>query len=229
MRKSLVTWVALLVIMATVLSACGGDNTPTPAPAPTATTAAAAGGSATSTTAPSSNTAPTATTASGSSGSSGGQLPRNETLYVAGFQWQPPTNFNPLNNNPDWPSQGGFAELYETLFVYNQLSGNLDPLLAKDLKVSSDGATMDFALQNGTKWQDGQDLTTDDVLYSYNLAKTQPDVNYNTLFNYIDSITATSKDGMEIKLKTSALNPGFVKNFLTTIRILPKQIGRAYV
>jgi peptide/nickel transport system substrate-binding protein len=223
MRKSLVTWVALLVILATVLSACGGDNTPTPAPAPTATTAAAAGGSATSTTAPSSNTAPTATTASGSSGSSGGQLPRNETLYVAGFQWQPPTNFNPINNNPDWPSQGGFAELYETLFVYNQLSGKLDPLLAKDLKVSSDGSTMDFSLQNGTKWQDGQDLTTDDVLYSYNLAKTQPDVNYNTLFNYIDSITATSKDGMEIKLK-QPLNPGFVENFLTTIRILPKHI-----
>jgi len=220
MRKSRVTWVALLLILATVLSACGGDNTPTPAPAATATTAAAG---APATTAPAAaTTAPTAAT----SGSSG-QLPRNETLYVAGFQWQPPTNFNPINSNPDWPSQGGFAELYETLFVYNQLNGNLDPLLAKTLTTSADGATMDITMQDGTKWQDGTPLTVDDVLYSYNLAKTQSDVNYNTLFDYVDSITSTGANTLQIKLKQSALNPGFVKNFLTTIRILPKHIWQA--
>ena len=196
-----------------LLAACG-DNTATPA---TGTTTTAA----TSTTA-----AGTAATTAASTGTAPSQLPRNQTLYVGGFQWQPPVNFNILNNNPDWPSQGGFMEIYEALFAYNQLSGNLDPLLAKELK-TPDAGTMSITLQDGTMWHDGQALTSADVVYTYELAKSQSDVNYSTLFNYITSITATGDRSLEIKLNQSALNPGIVKNYLTTIRILPKHIWQA--
>jgi peptide/nickel transport system substrate-binding protein len=201
-----------------LLAACG-DNTPTPATS-NATTAAATTSSSSTTTAAAAGT--TAAAASGS-GAAPAQLPRNQTLYVGGFQWQPPVNFNILNNNPDWPSQGGFMEIYEALFAYNQLSGNLDPLLAKSL-ATPDQTTMDITLQDGTKWQDGQPLTPDDVVYTYGLAKTQSDVSYSNLFDYISSITATGDRTLEIKLNPSSINPGFVKNFLTTIRILPKHI-----
>lgn len=201
MRKYFPVWLAVMLITALLLSSCG-DNTATP-----------------STGAPTTAASTTAAT----SGAAPSQLPRNETLYVGGFQWQPPVNFNILNNNPDWPSQGGFMEIYEALFAYNQLSGNLDPLLAKELKTPDTG-TMDITLQTGTKWQDGQDLTPADVVYTYELAKTQTDVNYSTLFNYITSITATGDRTLQIKLNTTALNPGIVKNYLTTIRILPKHI-----
>jgi peptide/nickel transport system substrate-binding protein len=151
------------------------------------------------------------------------QLARNETLYVAGFEWQTPSNFNPLNGNPDWPSQGEFAEIYETLFAYNQLSNSLDPLLAKELKVV-DQTTMQITLQDGTKWQDGEALTPDDVVYSFGLAKTQPDINYSTLFDYISEVTATGDRTVQIKLNPKQINPGFVKNYLRSIRILPKHI-----
>src|SRR5713226_4964199 len=73
------------------------------------------------------------------------QLARNETLYVAGFQWSTPANFNILNGNPDWPSQGGYEEIYESLFAYNQLKNSLDPMLAKDLKIV-DATTMQVTL-----------------------------------------------------------------------------------
>jgi peptide/nickel transport system substrate-binding protein len=208
------SWIAILALLLPLLAACGTDN-----PTATAVPVAPAATNTTGTTAP---PAATDTTAPASTGGAPQQLPRNETLYIAGFQWQPPTNFNPLNGNPDWPSQGGFMETYEALFAYNQLTGNLDPLLAKDLK-SPDASTMDITLQDGTKWQDGQALTPDDVVYTYGLAKSQSDINYSTLFNYITSITATGDRTLEIKLNTP-LNPGFVKNFLTTIRILPKHI-----
>lgn len=155
-------------------------------------------------------------------------ITRNETLYVGGFQWQPPVNFNILNNNPDWPnqSQNVFFHIYESLFAYNQLSGNLDPLLAKELK-TPDATTMVVTLQDGTTWQDGQPLTPADVVYTYGLAKTQTDINYNTLFNYITSITATGDRTLEIKLNPNSLNPGIVKNYLTFIRILPQHIWQA--
>src|SRR5712692_6632860 len=151
------------------------------------------------------------------------QLARNETLYVAGFEWMTPSNFNPLNGNRDWPAGGNYEELYESLFAYNQLKNSLDPMLAKDLKIV-DATTMQVTLQDGTKWQDGQPLTTDDVIYSFGLAKTQSDINYSTLFNYISDITATGDRTLQIKLNPKQINPGFVKNFLRTIRILPKPV-----
>src|SRR5581483_1600694 len=151
------------------------------------------------------------------------QLPRNETLYVAGFQWQSPGNWNPLNNNPDWPNRGNSTALWEALFAWNQITGNLDPALAKELKVV-DQTTMQVTLQDGTKWQDGQPLTTDDVIYTYNLAKTNSDIYYNTLFDYTTEIKATGDRTLEIKLNPKQLNPGIVKDYLWTIYILPKHI-----
>lgn len=154
------------------------------------------------------------------------QLARNQTLYVAGFEWQTPSNFNILNGNPDWPSQNNFEEIYESLFAYNQLKNSLDPMLAKDLKIV-DATTMQVTLQDGTKWQDGQPLTTDDVIYTYNLAKSQSDLNYSTLFDYISDISATGDRTLQIKLNPKQINPGFVKNYLRQIRILPKHIWQA--
>src|SRR5579859_6506790 len=88
-------------------------------------------------------------------GAQSSELPRNQTLYIAGLQWQTPVNFNPLNNNPDWPASSQRNLLFETLFAYNQVTGNLDPILGKSLKWA-DKTTLDITLQDGTMWQDGQ-------------------------------------------------------------------------
>ena len=79
-------------------------------------------------------------------------------------------------------------------------------------------------MQDGTAWSDGQPLTTDDVIYSYELAKTNADLRYSTLYDYITSITATGDRALEVKLNPERLNPGMVKNFLTDIRIIPQHI-----
>jgi peptide/nickel transport system substrate-binding protein len=44
------------------------------------------------------------------------ETPRNETLYVNGLQWGPPTNFNLLSGNPAFPVNYGNSRelLYET-------------------------------------------------------------------------------------------------------------------
>ncbi len=50
--------------------------------------------------------------------------PRNETLYVGGFDWAPPTTFNPLDPDPNFPADGNIRLMYESLLAYNQLTGN---------------------------------------------------------------------------------------------------------
>src|SRR5689334_13806822 len=122
---------SVVALLGLILAACGGVATP-PANQPAAPTTA--------------------------QGAAPGQLPRNATLYVAGFQWGPHTTFNPLNSSPTWPSSGQQELLYESLFAFNLLSGELEPLLAKELTFS-DQTTAQITLQDGTAWQDGKPLT----------------------------------------------------------------------
>ncbi len=199
----------VLILLSMVLGACQGAAT-TVAPQPTAVPQA--------TTGPVPTTAPQPTTAPAT-----GELPRDQTLYIAGLQWQAPKNFNPLSGNPDWPGMGNHLLTYETLFAFNQLTGGLDPLLAKEMKWP-DPQTVVVTLQPGTMWQDGKPLTTDDVIYTYELAKTNTDINYSTLYDYITSITATGDRELTVKLNPTQVNPGMVKRWFTAIKILPKHI-----
>ena len=154
------------------------------------------------------------------------QLPRNQTLYIAGIQWDTPTNFNPLNGGAAWPCGGNLLLTYETLFAYNQLTGALDPLLAQSYEIAADNHAVTVTLQDGTMWQDGYPLTIDDVIYTYELAKSQA-VNYSDLYNYISQITSTLTRTLQITLNSEQINPGMVKNYLTQIKILPMHIWQA--
>jgi hypothetical protein len=72
-----------MMIASMILAACGGPAA-TPVPEATATTG-------TTTEAPTTAAVePTKETTAPE------QLPRNETLYIGGLQWQPPVNFNPM-------------------------------------------------------------------------------------------------------------------------------------
>src|SRR3954470_12958880 len=146
-----------------------------------------------------------------------------DTLFVAGFQWGPPKSFNPLAASPDWPTAQGQSQLiYESLLRFNMIDGSLHPGLAKGLE-SPDDHTMKLALQDGTKWSDGSDLTADDVVFTFGLGKTAA-VTYSTVWNYLDSVTAVDPRTVQFKLKTTPFNPGFVKNFLCATYIVPKAI-----
>jgi peptide/nickel transport system substrate-binding protein len=154
-----------------------------------------------------------------------GELPHNETLFIAGQYGGAPTNFNPFSNGPAWPAgMGSPVLIYESLFVYNQLTGALDPLLAKKYEFASDNSKVTVILQDGTRWSDGSPLTTGDIIYTYELAKTHKDISYSNLFNYISKIKAIGDRALEITLNPKQINPGFVKNYLATIMILPKAV-----
>ncbi len=151
------------------------------------------------------------------------EFPRNETLFVAGFQWGPPTTFNPMTPGTGWPAGGQYQHIYETLFAFNLLTGGIEPQLGEKLE-TPDSATMVITLHQGTKWQDGKPLTADDVVFTYELAKDHPEVPHNTFFDYVSQITKVDDRTIRLDLNKERLNPGFVKQFLASVKILPKHI-----
>lgn len=153
-------------------------------------------------------------------------MPRNQTLYIAGHQWGPPNTFNPLNPNRSWPCNQHFQYIYQTLFSYNQLTGGLDPSLAKDLQWP-DPQTAVITLHDGTKWSDGTPLTSADVVYTYELPKHNDGLYYSDLWDYITSVEAPDEKTIKLKLNPDRLNTGMVKHHLSNNHILPQHIWKS--
>lgn len=160
----------------------------------------------------------------GAKGSQGRPGVSGDTLFVAGFQWGPPSSFNPLAPSPAWPTGPRQMQLiYESLMRFNMIDGSLSPGIAKELN-DSDPKNMVVSLQAGTKWSDGSDLTAEDVVFTFELAKKNSGLWYSNVWQYLDSVTATDPGTVTFKLKQKPFNPGQVKDALANVLIMPKAI-----
>ncbi|WP_445248137.1 ABC transporter substrate-binding protein [Microcoleus sp. OTE_8_concoct_300] len=75
-----------------------------------------------------------------------------------------PATFNyPLNQS----AYSVFGYMYEGLINENGLTSKLEPGLAQSWEVSKDGKKIVFTLREGLKWSDGEPMTTDDIIFSY--------------------------------------------------------------
>lgn len=156
-------------------------------------------------------------------GASAAQLARNETLYIAGMQWGAPTTFNPLSANAPWPVDTYFTHIYETLYTFNMISGEIEPLLAADMPTEEeDGITV--ALQEGTAFQDGEPLTADDVVYSMTLPERQEGIPYAAISDYVSAVEAVDDRTVKLTYNPDRVHPGMVRHLMTQIQILPQHI-----
>ena len=159
----------------------------------------------------------------GEGGATGRPGASGDTFFIAGFQWGPPSSFNPVSATPAWPTAGGQSQLiYESLLRFNMLDGSLQPGLGKELQ-ETDDQTLTVPLQDGTTWSDGSELTADDIVYTFELGK-ETSTNYSSVWTYLDSITASDPRTVVFKLKTDPYNPGSVKDAIAKVLILPKAI-----
>ena len=118
-----------------------------------------------------------------------------------------PTSFNPLGATPAFPTNVGHMQLiYETLLRFDLLDGSLKPGLAKELQ-TPDPSTLVLPLQDGTKWSDGTELTADDVVFTFELAKKQT-VNYSNVWTYLESVEAPDAADGAVHREDEALQPG---------------------
>lgn len=61
-----------------------------------------------------------------------------------------------------------FPLIGEGLISENGLTGKIEPALAKSWKIAPDGKQIIYTLKPNLKWSDGQPLTVDDVVFTYN-------------------------------------------------------------
>ena len=108
-------------------------------------------------------------------------LPRNATeaaipRVVSSIIINPKT-FNPVLNNE---ATNVFTYTYEGLVVLNPQKRELVPGLAESWEISDDGLRYVFTLRENLRWSDGEPLTSDDVLFSFNEVYFNPKIPSST-------------------------------------------------
>jgi len=146
------------------------------------------------------------------------KLPRDQTIYVGGGLWAPPSNFNPLT--PWAAATGTVGLIYEPLFLYNPVSDEFIPWLAKSGKWVSDNV-YEVKLRDA-KWQDGVQLTADDVKFTFEYAKQHSGIYYSSIWNWLESIDVVDDKTVRFIFK----EPHYPEwtYYLYTIYIIPEHI-----
>jgi peptide/nickel transport system substrate-binding protein len=94
-------------------------------------------------------------------------------------------NFNPFSAN----QRSGTPYMYEPLEYVNQLDGTYTPFLATG-HAFVNNTTLTFTMRAGAKWSDGQPITAQDVVYTFDLMKSHAALDSAGVWKHLKSVTA---------------------------------------
>lgn len=153
-----------------------------------------------------------------------GRTTNADTLFIAGFQWGPPTTYNPFSPTAAWPAAANVMQIvYESLLRWNILTGEIMPGLAASYKVDGTNS-ITLTMQDGITFNDGSKCTAKDAAFSFNIGKTNTSVQVSSFFQAADSIEATDDKTLLIKVNQTKKNVGQVLRMLTEYYVVPEKI-----
>jgi peptide/nickel transport system substrate-binding protein len=140
------------------------------------------------------------TVACGGGGS--GSTPRGTVTIdnVTGQLW--PCSFNPFISSNDLASVG---LIYEPLVFVNAMNGKETKWLASDYKWSGDNMSLTFTIRQGVKWSDGQDLTADDVVFTFALMKQHPPLDLQAVWSVLSDVKKQGSDQVVMTFQQPAV------------------------
>lgn len=150
-------------------------------------------------------------------GQPGGRL----MLATAGV----PKTFNPLSA-ADSGSESVARLLFSPLVNFDMVTQEPTPGLAESWSVEADQKTWTFKLRKGLRWSNGQPLTADDVVFTWNDVIYNPDVSQFTrdLFRIDGKAFAVTKvDNLTVRIATPEVLAPFLQ-FVSGAPVLPKHI-----
>jgi len=147
---------------------------------------------------------------------------RAETMYVAGSAWGPPSTWNPFQPGNLANTTGTIGYLYEFLYAYDPLSGEMQPWLAESSEWADDG-TFNVTLRDGLTWSDGEPLTAADVEFTFKLGQQYPAIWFAPMWNYLTDVTASDDLNLVFTFNDDPLYQEFENN-LYNIPIVPEHL-----
>jgi peptide/nickel transport system substrate-binding protein len=129
-------------------------------------------------------------------------------------------DFNPLNGVQADMVTG---TMYEPLWIYNTIKGDIDFRLAESFEYGADKKSITIKLRKGLKWSDGQALDADDLAYSLNLGKDDAKLDLagqwaNGVIKSVEKLNAT-----DVKVNFNEVNTT-VDWYLPSMWVVPQHV-----
>lgn len=153
------------------------------------------------------------------------EIPRHETLTEAGNQWGPASNYNIYNTaGPAWPGSGGNRMvIYEALYMYNVLTNENEPLLADGAIEWEDEHNAVVKINQAAHWNDGEPLTADDVVWTFESAKLIS-VSWSDFWTWVEKIEKVDDYTVRFTIVEEPYNLYKLQQFLGSVSIVPEHI-----
>jgi peptide/nickel transport system substrate-binding protein len=137
-----------------------------------------------------------------------------------------PKTFNPITENES-SSDNILRFMFAALLNYDTQLQQVGPGLAESWTNAADNKTWTFKLRKNLRWSDGEPLTADDVVFTWN------DVIYNPKIDNVmrdgftiggKNFTVTKIDDLTVQVVTPEVYAPFAVSFGAGVPILPKHI-----
>ena len=132
--------------------------------------------------------------------------------------------------NPITANEGSSEDIYRFLFSgligFDWTTQTAEPGLAESWSVSPDSKTWTFKLRKGLLWSDGQPLTADDVVFTWNDIIYNPEIDNVTRDAFIiegKKFAVTKLDDLTVQVVTPSIYAPFLETF-GGAPILPKHV-----
>src|SRR5271163_4511804 len=135
-----------------------------------------------------------------------------------------PKTFNPITAN-EASSEDIYRFFFASLLGDDPIKQEVEPGLAESWTNSPDGKTWTFKLRKNLRWSDGEPLTADDVVFTWDVIY-NPDIDNVTRDLFVidgKQFTVTKVDDLTIQVVTPEIYAPFLENF-GGIPIIPKHI-----
>lgn len=125
--------------------------------------------------------------------------------------------------NPFLPANtwaGGLGFMYEVLFFFNVISGELEPELGMSYSWDDDFMVLTVYMNTEASWHDGQPVTAEDVAFTYNVLREYEVLDRFGLWGFLSEVRAEG-DTVVFELSTTFLSLPY---YMSEIFIVPQHI-----
>ncbi len=143
------------------------------------------------------------------------EVPREETVIFENIEGRVPIpdNMNPYISGQylDW---GMWQATQESLFYLNYETGELIPWQAESFSYDETGKVVTIKIREGVEWGDGEPFTANDVVFTINMLKDNPELSYSSdMTQWVEDITAP--DDYTVVITLTAPNVRFVQAYFS--------------
>ena len=134
---------------------------------------------------------------------------------------------NPMSTNPVVVNDRfglTFANMVYSPLARLNAEGGMDFVLAETLDVSDDGLVMTVRLREGVKWSDGEPLTSQDVVFTYETRANPENGNHTGLWIGGEQIAVHAVDDLTVEFHLPSVSAAALNNLLFEGFIMPYHV-----